>query len=367
MLSIMGIFSHFLRNWIVVVLVLAVSPARGEVKYSRIDRATVRVFSIRGVDIMSLTTKSGHSYRLAVPDVGHGSGIRISRDGLILTAYHVVEKARFVAVRSPGEERARPARVVYANKEHDYAFVSVPGTSDDIVPLPDKAPDLAVRQPVFAVGYPLDADRDRPQSNRGIVAGVLRDGSLQLDIAVNWGNSGGPIMDEHEALLGIVVARGDPRKGIEGIGVAVPLERILDGYRHLPKTGRTSARAAFEDTSDPSWMIAALVASVTQRKSVLGIVQEATAVLTTTEGDADGAVILPKLNAAIRATNGQDADVLALAAAYQWNAAAVAKDLGKDYRERYRRALALVEKADKLDPTLKKRSKFVAALLDDEE
>src|SRR5262249_53314500 len=97
---------------------------------------------------------------------------------------------------------------------------------------------------VYVVGYPLDASRTRPQSQQGIVSGALPDGSLQLGVALNPGNSGGPVVDDKERFLGIAVARADPRAGAQGIGVAIPAEQIAPGYRRIGKRKElASARA----------------------------------------------------------------------------------------------------------------------------
>src|SRR5690606_25310334 len=83
-----------------------------------------------------------------------------------------------------------------------------------------------VRSTIFAVGYPLDATRKQPQSARGIIAGFLDDGTVQLDIALNPGNSGGPIIDELDAVVGMAIARGDVEQGVQGIGFAVPVQLL---------------------------------------------------------------------------------------------------------------------------------------------
>ncbi|HVU05043.1 MAG TPA: serine protease [Polyangiaceae bacterium] len=339
-----------------------------QVTYSAIDKATVRVFAAHEVTTRDVTTKSGRSYRLAVPESVHGSGVRVAPDGLILTAYHVVEHASFVAVMGPADAHARPASVVFADQRHDYAFVYAGGPPSDAVSLPAVAPSVPVRSTVYAVGYPLDADRKQPQSNRGIIAGALRDGSLQLDIAVNPGNSGGPVTDEHEALLGIVVARGDPRKGVEGIGVAVPLDPILEGYRTLGAAGGPleRARRRVARWGDAGWAKADLVAAITSRESVLGMVREATARIAGGPGE-DAPVIGPRLEDALARTQRSDADVLVLAAAFAWNGAAVARDLGRDdYPKRLRLARTLCEAAVRLDTGVRARSPFVATVLDAE-
>lgn len=187
------------------------------IKYSDLDRATVRVFSLGDVGIERVRGRRG-VVTVAAPQAGHGSGLLVSADGLILTARHVIEGSRRIAVSVPWSKVAYPVRVVYRSKVHDLAFLVVDGDFEHFVTLPKKAPALRVRQTVFAVGYPVDGMRTTPQSTRGIVAGKApEEGWLQLGMNVNPGNSGGPLVAEDETVLGVVVARGSHEEGVQGI------------------------------------------------------------------------------------------------------------------------------------------------------
>lgn len=153
----------------------------------------------------------------------------------MLTAQHVVEGARHLVVRLPGTGGFYSARQIIGNKDLDIAVLAI-----DAAPpaLPLVATPPAVRTNVFAVGYPLDPARTQPQSSRGIVAGYLDDGTVQLDMALNPGNSGGPLIDERDQVLGMVVARGKVEAGVQGIGYAVSAaklaEQVAEAKRRLP-------------------------------------------------------------------------------------------------------------------------------------
>jgi S1-C subfamily serine protease len=229
--------------------------AQDAVSYAGVDSSTVRVFAIGTVGVETFE-HGGYQIDIATPQAGHGTGFAVETD-LILTAHHVVAGARHVVIRHPGEGGFQAARVVYENEKDDVAVLFVNAT---LKPIRLRADDqvLRVRQTVFAIGYPLDATRKQAQSARGIVAGHMDDGLLQLDIALNPGNSGGPVVDESDQVIGLVSSRGDVAKGVQGIGVAIPnaklrpaiaaaRERIASGSV-APISDRESLSAEVVDT-----------------------------------------------------------------------------------------------------------------------
>lgn len=346
----------------------AQSPA---LSYGAVDRATVRVFAVHGVAAARVESDSGVDRLIAVPESGHGSGILVSSDGLVLTAHHVVEDARLLAVWVPGESRAYPATVVYEDEEHDFAFVAVAGEFPQHIALELPREQLRVRQTVHAIGYPLDARRTDPQSSRGIISGVLPSGELQLDMALNPGNSGGPLIDEQENVVGIVVARGDPTRGVQNIGVAVPVSIMRDAMHTQVRTDDRVTRARERLATGPGADIAELV-TILARVGAAELIRE---VMDVVDHHRQGE-ILPRLRSL--GDRSEDAEVIALTAAYLWDTAAVilernggamrASQLpdGPDRRvaaDLLLRAVALCRRAAQRDPTLAARSPFVAHVL----
>jgi S1-C subfamily serine protease len=354
------------RGWVrALLLLLAICLAprigRADVEYSGLDGATVRVFVYKTVELMRVRGKSGQAYALGVPSAGHGSGLLVSKDGLILTARHVVEDAKFVAVQFPGEDHAVPAEVAYVDAERDHAFLLVEGSRPTFVEFPKRGPKLAVREPVYVVGYPLDASRAQAQSQQGIVSGVLPDGSLQLGVALNPGNSGGPVVDAKERLIGIAVARADPAAGAQGIGVAVPVEQILSSYEKMSKPSELAAarkglaagrarKRAFAD------VLATLLTTEEVHKTQVAL-----------EGDADVPAESPKLKEKLDAAakvSGDDADLLVLRAAQLWNSAAVTSERKGSGDSALSAARSAVERAKGLDGEVTKQSEFAAFVLE---
>ena len=338
--------------------------AADDLTYSKLDEATVRVFSFKSVGLGNVRSAAGRGFTLGSPEMGHGSGVLISKDGLILTARHVVEDTRLLAVQLPGRDRPLPAEVVYTDKVHDTAFIAIVVDTPEYLELPAKKPKLSVRETVYVVGYPLDASRARPQSEQGIVSGVLPDGSLQLGIALNPGNSGGPVVDAKERFIGIAVARADPQAGAQGIGVAVPVEHILPAYSNTLKSSELAAarakirKGAARAQAEAELLTAFLTAD------------DSNSAWQALNGKAEAPASSPTVDKWLRElakTNQQSADVLALAAVQEWNAAAVLEARRQPTATRLTAAREFAKRAAFADDKIAARSPFVAFVLEGNE
>jgi S1-C subfamily serine protease len=337
--------------------------------YSVIDRSTVRVFSVHGVGTVAIPTSRGARRLLALPESSHGSGLLVSADGLVVTARHVVRDGNLLAVWVPGHERAFEAHVVHVDETWDLAVLAIQGTFTDFVPIGALGRALHVREQVHAIGYPLDASRTDPQSAQGIVAGVLPSGELQLDIGVNPGNSGGPLIDADEHVVGIVVARGDVEQGVQSIGVAVPVDPIARLLATLTPDSGPVATARLGLLNDAHSAEVAELVQILVRVQGAELYRDVERAL---EGRGTGEVLARLRRFADGAT---DAETIALLAAYFWDAAALvlernggallASELGpgadRDLADDLlRRAVHLCFEARRRDPTIAARSPFVA-------
>lgn len=350
----------------IIAAILTQQPAGADdLAYTKLDEATVRVFSYDGVTAQRTHGASRRAYVVGVPEGGHGTGLLVSSNGLILTARHVIKDAHLIAVQFPEEDHPIPARVVYSDPNNDHAYLAVGGTHAGFVPIPDHKPKLAVRQTVYVIGYPLDASRKHPQSQQGIVSGVLPDGSLQLGIALNPGNSGGPVVDADEHLIGIAVARADPNAGAQGIGVAVALEHILDGYRKAQKSEEFKvARAALAHEDKVAQAEADFVGALLTAEDV-------DAPWKALRGKKDAPAISPTLDKAVAAALQDDkranADVLAFASAQMWNAGTVSLERHAPPGDYLKKARDYAARAKRADPDVVQRSPFVSFVLEEHE
>jgi len=227
---------------------------------------------------------------------------------------------------------------------------------------------LRVRQTVFAVGYPLDPTRSQAQSARGIVAGHLDDGTIQIDMALNPGNSGGPLVNEGERVIGMIVAGANVEAGAQGIGYAVPASKLAaaaaEGSRRLA-AGQVRALSAQDRLS-------AVVVDELIQKGALRPLREASDL----QSGLTSAYLERELGALSKRID--DADLLAYVAGNLWNAALIVqlgevRQIGSTtLSEAEAQALAqrltaaaveMCRRAERLDTTVVRRSAFVAFAL----
>lgn len=224
-----------LRIMLPLALLLLSAPlaAQDLVNLRPIDRATVRVVSLHGLDPASIEGEHTRSRRVvARAATTHGSAVAITPH-VLLTARHVIWAADAWAVIPPGSSTPIAAKPIYVDAEHDLAFLWVDGRLPHHIELPATR-TLTLSEPVSASGYPLDLREPTPAATSGEVSRVTRSGQLHLSMAVNPGHSGGPVIDADGHLVGIVSARGRIDRGVEGLTVAVPLSAILAGHERLP-------------------------------------------------------------------------------------------------------------------------------------
>lgn len=340
------------------------APAQQTVNYQAVDSSTLRVFAIGTVGLETFTNEQDRQLiYVATPDSGHGTGFMVGNDGLLLTAQHVVDGARHVVVRLPGKDGFTPARVVHSNKKEDIAVLSIEEPIAAIELGDDKA-GLQVRQTIFAIGYPMDPSRKQAQSARGIVAGALENGTVQLDIAVNPGNSGGPLVDESNRVVGMIVARGDVENGVQGMGFAVPLNKLTVA---LAKARKKIAKNGVEKLSAQERRSAGVVDELIQRGALHVL---------TDRKDLDSTINQKKLVEDLQTFTAtiEDADLLAFVGGNLWNAHLIIKyggvtkiggtelsqeALGRLAYDLRDRALKLAYRAHQQDATVAKRSEYV--------
>jgi hypothetical protein len=335
--------------------VLWVSSSTAAVTYRTEDKATVRVFAVRGVDEVDGKTEKGATLHIAAVEAGHGSGAILTEDGVVLTAQHVIDDAEFVAVSVPGDATPKMAQVIYQSRRADVAFLKIPGHYENRLPLPPTDPELTVRQTLFALGYPLDGSRQDPQSTAGVLSAALPNGRIQLSMAVNPGNSGGPVIDETGRLIGIIVERADPTAGAQGIAIAVPVSTIQGFYDRGVKDSAAYKSAVANESKLANSGGAALVISEIASVSSLGAAIEHIEHMK--KDFTDALVTSAKSHA-------QDPDYLALLASHYYNEALIFRHLnGKDWVKPLATARTLARSAFALDPRVSLRSPFLVRLL----
>lgn len=174
-----------------------------------------------------------------------GSGFIVSSDGYILTNNHVVEEADKVTV-TLNDDREFSAKVVGRDEETDVALIKIEASSLPVLPLGDSE-SLRPGDWVMAIGNPL---MYRNTVTVGVVSAKGRrlsksalDDFIQTDAAINFGNSGGPLINVRGEVVGIntAITRSDPMgRVVEGIGFAIPVNVIKEQMDQLKTSGKVS-------------------------------------------------------------------------------------------------------------------------------
>ncbi len=159
---------------------------------------------------------------------GQGSGFFISADGYAVTNNHVVDKAEHVDVTTD-DGKTYTAKVIGTDPRTDVALIKIDGRADfPFVHLSDKSPRigdwvLAVGNP-FGLGGTVTAGIVSARG-RDIGAGPYDD-FIQIDAAVNKGNSGGPTFDVDGNVIGVNTAIFSPSGGNVGIAFDIPADTV---------------------------------------------------------------------------------------------------------------------------------------------
>ncbi len=163
-----------------------------------------------------------------VPQAGLGSGAIISKEGHVITNFHVIDGAKEVKVTT-NDNVTYSARVLYADGVRDIALLKIEGDKKDFPALTFADSGKArVGQIVFAVGNPFGLSGTVTQGILSARNRHINDATmdyLQTDTVINPGNSGGPLVNLRGEILGINVAiyRGDQSvSSWQGIGLAIP-------------------------------------------------------------------------------------------------------------------------------------------------
>jgi S1-C subfamily serine protease len=164
---------------------------------------------------------------------GVGSGVVINAAGDMLTSLHVIADATSITVTFADGSRS-PADVVAQDPKNDIAVLRASAPPSEIVAATVGDP-TSVREgsEAYAVGSPFGL---MDSMSAGVISGLDRSfeledsgvvlhGLIQIDAAVNPGNSGGPLLDREGHVIGIVAALLNPTKDdvFAGIGLAVPI------------------------------------------------------------------------------------------------------------------------------------------------
>lgn len=161
-----------------------------------------------------------------VPMRGEGSGFIVSADGIILTNAHVVQDAKEVTVKLT-DRREYKAKVLGSDPQTDVAVLKIDAKNLPVVKVGD-VNQLQVGEWVLAIGSPYGLENT---ATAGIVSAKGRslpdDTSvpfIQTDVAVNPGNSGGPLFNDRGEVVGINSQIYSRTGGFQGLSFSIPID-----------------------------------------------------------------------------------------------------------------------------------------------
>lgn len=201
--------------------------------YSSVDliRGTVTVWVNRGMKIQE---------GVGLPDRVIGSGFYVDRRGYVITNYHVISSqvdpeyegySRLFVRPSENPDIRIPARVIGWDSVFDIALLKVETDSETVFSFSPEGDHLPGER-IFAIGSPAGLENT-------ITSGIISAGDrrflqmgdvMQVDVPINQGNSGGPLLDEDGDLIGVVFAGIEQ---FEGINFAIPVNWLIKIFPKL--------------------------------------------------------------------------------------------------------------------------------------
>jgi serine protease Do len=177
-----------------------------------------------------------------VPMRGEGSGFIVSADGIILTNAHVVDGAQKVTVKLT-DRREFEARVIGSDAKSDVAVLKIDAHDLPVTRLGDPR-SLQVGEWVVAIGSPFGLENT---VTAGIVSAKGRNlpddtfvPFIQTDVAVNPGNSGGPLFNLRGEVVGINSQIYSRSGGYQGLSFAIPIDVAMNVSRQLQTQGHVT-------------------------------------------------------------------------------------------------------------------------------
>ncbi len=176
-------------------------------------------------DFSSIVEDAVHGVVSVLTDDGQGSGAIYSDDGYIVTNYHVVKTATDIDILFSNGARV-DAVLIGADQVNDVALLRVGLSNLNELDF-GNSNDVKIGQKVVALGNPLGLSFTVTEGivsakDRVITSGAA--GLIQTDVAVNPGNSGGPLLNTDGEVIGIVNAK---LQGYEGLGFAIPSNVVI--------------------------------------------------------------------------------------------------------------------------------------------
>ncbi len=212
------------------------------------ERVNIAVYDKVNRSVVNITTVSARTdlfFSFEPPAEGAGSGSILDQEGHVLTNYHVIEGADQIQVTLFNSETYE-ADLVGADPVYDIAVLRVQAPREVLHPVEfGNSARLRVGQKVYAIGNPFGLERTMTVGiisslNRSLPSrtGRIMKSIIQIDAALNQGNSGGPLLDSRGRVIGMNTAIASKTGQNTGVGFAIPSNNIQRVVPQLIENGR---------------------------------------------------------------------------------------------------------------------------------
>ena len=220
---------------------VAIQQVDGKTAMSDAEVYAANVNSV--VSINTTGTSGTNFFGQPVQTASAGSGFVLTKDGYIVTNYHVVKDADTVKVTMYNGDEYE-AKYVGGDEDYDIAVIKVEAADLQPVTLGDSE-KLNVGDHVLAVGNPLGeltfsmSGGMVSSVNRAINVSGTPFNMIQTDASINPGNSGGPMFNQYGEAVGIVSAKysSTGNESVEGLGFAIPINDVIAMIQDIMTNG----------------------------------------------------------------------------------------------------------------------------------
>ena len=186
--------------------------------------------------------------------IDKGSGIVLSKDGYIVTNYHVIKDAKKIFVKLYNGQSYKVKKTdIFKDRLTDIAVIKI-DEDNLLLPTIGNSDNIKVGEEVIALGNPLGLFNISNQvtATKGIVSaknidfgfndnyGSTYKGMIQTDASINPGNSGGPLLNRKGEIIGlntfVITGSNNQRKSV-GLNFAIPINQVIDIYSTLRADG----------------------------------------------------------------------------------------------------------------------------------
>jgi S1-C subfamily serine protease len=216
-------------------------------EFTTAERTNILVYEQANRSVVHITTRADRTAMLIleVPTEGTGSGSVLDGEGHILTNNHVIDGAQEIRVTLASGE-SFDAQIVGRDAANDMAVLKIDAPPALLAPIAlGDSSRLRVGQHIYAIGNPFGLERTM---TTGIISSLNRSlptktgrtmkSIIQIDAALNRGNSGGPLLDSRGRLIGMNTAIASSTGENTGVGFAIPVDTIKRVATQLIESGR---------------------------------------------------------------------------------------------------------------------------------